>query len=82
MISMARIHVGIISVYPKRGEKHTKFSGVASYTKNLVEAISKLERIKISVYANITSKKEEYTESDNIVVIRCWTPIFYPFQIL
>ncbi|MEM3459332.1 MAG: glycosyltransferase [Candidatus Bathyarchaeia archaeon] len=71
--------VGVISVYPPSRLKHSKHSGVASYTKNLV--VSLLENCQVDVFADkIPHTTDYYGEGEK--VYRCWNKgVFYPFQI-
>jgi polysaccharide biosynthesis protein PslF len=50
-----------ISIYPPKGEKHSKSGGVASYTKNLVNAIP-LEYIENHVFGEIINNQTSYIE--------------------
>jgi len=71
--------VGVVSVYPPSKSKHSKHSGVASYTKNLV--VSLLNSCQMDVFADkMFHTADCYTDGEN--VYRCWNKgVFYPFQI-
>ena len=72
--------VGIISTYPPRGKTHAFSSGVGAYTKRLAESLRK-KKIKVSIFADIIDKEEEY-EENGIRIIRCWRKNFlYPISI-
>ncbi len=73
------MEIGIVSVYPSPGSKHTGLSGVASYTKNL--AVSLSDHGSVTVFADRKPNvKDEYWEG--VAVVRCWNRgVLYPFQI-
>lgn len=73
--------IAIVSVYPPRGEHHSKMSGVASMSKNIADTISTSDRVHI-ISNKIQGKKGRYVE-DNITVHRCWDRgPRYPLQIV
>lgn len=74
------MRIGIISRYPKKNEKHSNKSGIASYTKNLVDSFSKLHDIYI--FADKNSDGEVYDEDKNIHVVACWTDLLFPLELL
>jgi glycosyltransferase involved in cell wall biosynthesis len=56
--------ISVISIYPARGEKHSKVSGIASYTKNLVTNLAKKDN-EITVICDILHNGvEEYREDE------------------
>lgn len=75
--------IAVISLYPPKKSKHAKLGGVASYTKNLVESLSRIKKVRVIIFANkLNNKKEKYTEQ-KIKIIRCWNRgYFYPYQLL
>jgi len=66
--------VGIVSIYPDKSERYSYKGGVATYTKNLVEAIVSADsNIKAIVLAEREAKKFSYYEKGKkIKVIRSW----------
>jgi glycosyltransferase involved in cell wall biosynthesis len=58
-----------VTLYPPKGEKHVKGSGVASYSKNLISNIPVSQQTVIS---NILTKPEEYNEDDLRIVRAFW----------
>jgi len=73
--------IGIVSVYPPRGEHHAAMSGVASMAKNIAQTVSVDETVHV-VTNSVDGESDRYVE-DNIVVHRCWEPgVRYPFQIV
>jgi len=76
--------VAIVSPYPPPGRKHTYGSGVAPYTKNLVDAFQKLSSsIEIHVVADRkNSVSRTYYEGKNVIIHRVYdkNPL-YIFQI-
>lgn len=68
----------MVSTYPTLEAKHGSEGGVASYTQNLVEGISKQsEDMRVLGNGTAPSGKKDLEE-----VIRCWQPgLAYPFRI-
>lgn len=73
------MRVGIVSIYPPPRSKHAELSGVASYSRNLVDHL--LKSCSVVVFADkIGISNSEYSEG--AIVHRCWSRGFkYPFQI-
>ena len=73
------MRVGLVSIYPPPKSKHVKQSGVASYSKNLVDSL--LKYCSVVVFADkIGLSGSEYSEGAQIY--RCWNKgVKYPFQI-
>lgn len=70
----------IVSIYPPIHQKHSNAGGVASYSKNLVSNLA--SNLKIIVIADKINENEDYLETNNIYVKRCWDKgLFYPLQI-
>ncbi|MEB3779185.1 MAG: glycosyltransferase [Desulfurococcales archaeon] len=73
-MSKEKLKIAIIAPYPSPGEKHIHDSGVASYTKNLVENLKRvnplLELHIISDYKN--NKIKLYMDDHNIIVHRVY----------
>lgn len=70
--------IAIITIYPPKGQKHSKTSGVASYTKNLLEHIPLKPSDEVVVLCDkLDGKQDAYNES-NIKVVRCFDrkPVF------
>lgn len=74
------MRIGIISRYPKKNEKHSNTSGIASYTKNLVNSFDKLH--DICILADKKSEGEIYNEDGNVHVATCWSDLFFPLELL
>jgi len=75
------VYIGLISIYPPRGQKHSETSGVAPYTKNLVDKLALDKSNRIIVFAE-KNGKEEYCEN-GVRIIRCWSKSpKYVWQIL
>jgi glycosyltransferase involved in cell wall biosynthesis len=64
--------IGIIVTYPEKGVKHTNFSGIAGYTKNLLESCDKEFKNKIVIFSDIKNSKNLFIE-DNMEINECWT---------
>jgi glycosyltransferase involved in cell wall biosynthesis len=64
--------IGIIVTYPEKGVKHTNFSGIAGYTKNLLESCDKEFKNKIVIFSDIKNSKNSFME-DNMEINECWT---------
>lgn len=72
----------MISIYPPQNCKHPKMGGVASYTHNLVNSISREGHDVIVFSERIQDTESNYIEN-SIMIKRCWNKgIIYPFQIL
>ncbi len=71
-----------ITLYPEAGTKHTGVSGVASYSKNLIESLNRKDHNHF-VLCNKTSKEPSKREDSGIAVIRAFerNPFFF-FQTL
>lgn len=63
--------VGVIVAYPKKGDKHSDFSGIAGYTKNLLLGMDSKQREKIIVFSNMKHGKKVFVDED-IEVNECW----------
>lgn len=61
-----------ISIYPPKGEKHSKDWGVASYTKNLVTDIPYNPQDSVFVLCNKINGETDSYEEDGVHVIRCF----------
>lgn len=73
--------IGMISIFPPPNSKHSKMGGVASYTNNLVNSISKNE-CEITVFANKLQDVESNYIENGVTIKRCWDRgILYPFTI-
>lgn len=75
--------IGIIVAYPEKGERHSNFSGIAGYTKNLLLGFTQEQREKSVVFSNIKSKAKIF-EDDEIEVNECWkrNSIFFEKHII
>lgn len=66
------LRVGMVSPYPRRGEKHVATGGVASYARNLAEALAE-RAVAVTVIADtLRGEREGSRETGGIKVIRCW----------
>ena len=77
-----QMRVAFVSTYPPKSEKHVRTGGVASYSRNLVCALSE-SGTKTTVFADKmkTVPMAAYEEED-VRVIRCWSKGWrYPFQL-
>lgn len=63
--------IGIIVTYPEKGKKHSDFSGIAGYTKNLLSSLPKRDRSRVVVFSNIKKHKNLFNDFD-IEVNECW----------
>jgi glycosyltransferase involved in cell wall biosynthesis len=61
-----------ITLYPPKGEKHVRSSGVASYAKNLVTGMGSDTSVEQIVLSEKTSDEVSEDEEDDIRVIRCF----------
>ena len=74
------MRVGIVSIYPPPRSKHVKRSGVAAYSKNLVDSL--LKYCSVVVFADKIGQISDYESSKGLQVHRCWNRgVTYPFQI-
>jgi glycosyltransferase involved in cell wall biosynthesis len=69
----------MISRYPSKSRKHSNTSGIASYTKNLVNS---LKLHNINILSDKKNGQEIYNEDKNIQVINCWSELFFPVELL
>src|SRR3990170_4480988 len=74
-----KLRVGIVSIFPDGDEKHGLSGGVASYTRNLIEALGRAGLVEPIVFANQTDLGLERfdttigkIEPGNIELHRCW----------
>ena len=63
--------IGVIVTYPKSGQKHSNFNGIAGYTKNLLDNMPEEARSKIVVFSNMKEKAIIF-EENLIKVDECW----------
>ena len=63
--------IGVIVTYPEKNKKHTNFSGIAGYTKNLLLGIGSNELKKFVVFSNI-KKGGVIFEDSKVEVNECW----------
>lgn len=63
--------IGIIVAYPAKGERHSNFSGIAGYAKNLLLELDNQQKEKIVVFSNIKNKANIF-EDEGIKVDECW----------
>ncbi|MGH7196872.1 MAG: glycosyltransferase [Candidatus Saccharimonadales bacterium] len=61
-----------ITIYPAKNSKHVNASGVASYTKNLLENISVDTRDEVYVLCEKQGGVTDRYEEDGVTVIRCF----------
>jgi glycosyltransferase involved in cell wall biosynthesis len=61
-----------IVTYPSLGQKHSNFSALAGYTKNLIDGFSKDQRAKQIVLSNIKGEVAESFEFDGVLVEEIW----------
>jgi glycosyltransferase involved in cell wall biosynthesis len=64
--------IGVIVTYPKRGEVHSDFSGIAGYTKNLLMGFSSEQREQVVVFSNIKDQTAVF-DDEGVEVNECWT---------
>jgi len=66
--------IGVITIYPNKNERYSYKGGVATYTKNLMEAIVSFDKnIKVTVLAEREGNEFfYYEEGRRIKVIRSW----------
>jgi glycosyltransferase involved in cell wall biosynthesis len=66
--------IGVVSIYPNKQERYSYKGGVATYTKNLMEAIVSVDKnMKATVLAERDDEKISYYEKERkIKVIRSW----------
>lgn len=62
-----------ITTYPGKGKKHVKGSGVASYTKNLIQNTTVAADDEVYVLCDMIDGKREVYAEDGIVVKRCFS---------
>jgi len=67
-----KVNIAHIVTYPSLGEKHSNFSALAGYTKNLIDGFSKEERDKQIVLSNIKGEQAESFEFDGVLVEEIW----------
>lgn len=63
--------IGAIVTYPEKGEKHSNFSGIAGYTKNLLLGLGNDQRNEIVVFSNIKNGVKAFVD-EGIEVNECW----------
>jgi glycosyltransferase involved in cell wall biosynthesis len=74
------MEIGIVSVFPEKGEKHVSSGGIEGYTINMVQELSKLSTI--TIFAEKKDAFKSNYEESGVHVVRCWNRgILYPFQI-
>jgi glycosyltransferase involved in cell wall biosynthesis len=64
--------IGFISPFPPPGTTHAKMSGVAAYSKNLIEAVNADGKNHILVFGNKLDGRTARSKEDNLDVSRCW----------
>ncbi len=72
--------IGHVSIFPiSKAESNISQGGVASYTKYLLEGISKIDNSnQYVIFSNITTFKNIYYEN-NYKVIKCWSITYWYF---
>jgi len=66
------IQIAHIVTYPSLGQKHSNFSALAGYTKNLIDGFSTEERKKQIVLSNIKEGSGDFFEFDGVLVKEIW----------
>lgn len=66
------MNIGFITPFPPPGTTHAKMSGVAAYSKNLIEAVNAEGNNHIIVFGNKLDGHAERSTGDNLDVLRCW----------
>jgi len=75
------MNVAVVSIYPPPNSIHSRHGGVASYTHNLVNSMSK-HSAKILVFSDKSQGVKSYYADNGIIIKRCWNKgMIYPFQI-
>lgn len=81
MTNKRLLNLGVIVKYPPPNFKHTRNSGITSYTKNLITSMD--EYCKIEVFADKIKGLDSIYLDENIKVNRCWDMgLKYPYQII
>lgn len=68
---MSKKTIGVIVAYPEKGARHSNFSGIAGYTKNLLLGFSSGQKEKVVVFSNIKNGAKIFTD-EGIEVNECW----------
>ena len=67
------IEIAHIVTYPSLGQKHSNFSALAGYTKNLIDGFEEKDKIKQIVLSNIKEIGQKSFEFDGVLVKEIWT---------